>query len=335
MALRPVQPADRRFSVAPMMDRTDRHCRVLMRLLSRRALLYSEMVTTGAIRFGDVHRHLRFDAMEHPIALQLGGSDPAELAHSSRVAESYGYGEVNLNVGCPSDRVQNGRFGACLMGEPALVADCIKAMQDATVLPVTVKSRIGIDNQDSYDQFRTFIDTVAATGCSVFIVHARKAILKGLSPKENREIPPLHYEFVERLKAERPELNISLNGGLNTLDESVPHLAWADGVMLGRAAYNNIALLADVDRVIYGDPAPSPDRFAVLESYIAYMAREMAAGEPFWAMARHAINLFQGLPGARGWRRHLSETGARRDAGIDVMYRALDHVTEPRYLAAS
>ena len=326
---------DRRFSVAPMMDRTDRHCRVLMRLLSRRALLYTEMVTTGAIRFGDVERHLRFEAMEHPVALQLGGSDPAELAHSARVATRYGYDEVNLNVGCPSDRVQNGRFGACLMAEPRLVADGVKAMQDATSLPVTVKSRIGIDDRDSYDAFRAFIDTVAATGCTVFIVHARKAILKGLSPKENREIPPLHYDYVERLKAERPDLTISLNGGLQTLDDCLPHLAWADGVMLGRAAYNNMALLADVDRVIHGDTRPAPDRLNVIESYIAYMAREMALGEPFWPMARHAINLFQGLPGARGWRRHLSETGARRDVGIDVIRRALDHVTEPRYLAAS
>ena len=326
---------DRRFSVAPMMDRTDRHCRVLMRLLSRRALLYTEMVTTGAIRFGDVERHLRFEAMEHPVALQLGGSDPAELAHSARVATRYGYDEVNLNVGCPSDRVQNGRFGACLMAEPRLVADGVKAMQDATSLPVTVKSRIGIDDRDSYDAFRAFIDTVAATGCTVFIVHARKAILKGLSPKENREIPPLHYDYVERLKAERPDLTISLNGGLQTLDDCLPHLAWADGVMLGRAAYNNITLLADVDRVVYGDTRPAPDRLDVIESYIAYMAREMALGEPFWPMARHAINLFQGLPGARLWRRHLSETGARRDAGIDVMRRALDHVTATRYLAAS
>ena len=314
---------DRRFSVAPMMERTDRHCRYFMRLLTRRTLLYTEMVTTGAIVFGDKDRHLAFDLNEQPVALQLGGSDPAALAECAEIGAEYGYNEVNLNVGCPSDRVQNARFGACLMAAPKLVADCVRAMRDRVGIPITVKCRIGIDDQDDYDAFRTFVDRVADEGgCETFVVHARKAILAGLSPKENREIPPLKYDYVYRLKDERPGLEVIINGGINSLDESVEHLQHVDGVMMGRAAYQNLSLLAHVDRLIFGGEDPSTHISDTIESFMPYVERELAKGVRLNSLARHLIGLFQGVPGARAWRRYLAENAPRTGAGANVIREA-------------
>ena len=296
------------MSVAPMMDWTDRHCRYLHRLLSRHALLYTEMVTTGALIHGDVERHLRFHAEEHPVALQLGGSEPADLAHCASVGEQWGYDEINLNCGCPSERVQRGAFGACLMNEPQLVADCVKAMVDVVQVPVTVKHRIGIDKDESYAFVRDFIGTVADAGCKVFIVHARNAWLKGLSPKENREIPPLRYAVVRQLKQDFPHLTIAINGGFNTdalVQEELQHL---DGVMVGREAYHNPWWLARWDALYFGAPETTLTREAVEAAMVEYMVREAAEhGTHWYSIARHMLGLRHGLPGARRWRQAWSD----------------------------
>ena len=309
----------RRIAVAPMMDWTDRHDRFFLRLITRRALLYTEMITTGAVIHGDRARLLGFSPEERPLALQVGGSDPAQLAESARIAEGFGYDEVNVNCGCPSDRVQEGRFGACLMATPALVARGVEAMRRATRLPVTVKCRIGIDDRDSYEDLRRFVETVAAAGCGTFIVHARKAWLQGLSPKENREIPPLRYPEVYRLKAEFPHLEIVLNGGVTSLEAAAGHLQHVDGVMIGRAAYQNPYLLAEADRRFFGADEPPPDRHEVVERLIPYVEAELAAGTRLAAITRHILGLFQGCPGARAWRRHLAENAHRPGAGVEVI----------------
>jgi tRNA-dihydrouridine synthase A len=320
-----------RVSVAPMMDWTDRHCRYFLRLISRHVLLYTEMVTTGALLHGDRERFLAYHPDEHPLALQLGGSEPAELAACARMAEAHGYDEVNLNVGCPSDRVQSGRFGACLMAEPALVAECVAAMRGACCIPVTVKSRIGIDERDSYEDLTDFVSSVQAAGCGTFVIHARKAWLEGLSPKENREIPPLRYDVVHRLKADFPQLTIILNGGLKDLDTMAEELGRVDGVMLGREVYHNPYLLAEVDRRFYGDGHPVPSRHEVVARFLPYVAARLAEGVPLQAMTRHILGLFQGQPGARAWRRHLSENAHRRGAGVEVIEQAAALVRpEPR-----
>ncbi|MQM37705.1 tRNA-dihydrouridine(20/20a) synthase [wastewater metagenome] len=317
---------DRRLSVAPMMDWTDRHYRYLMRLITGRTLLYTEMVPAQALWHGRAGRFLHFDACEHPVALQVGGADPEQLAHAAALAERWGYDQVDLNCGCPSDRVQSGRFGACLMAEPALVAEMVAAMRAATRLPVTVKTRIGIDHQDSEAFLARFVETVAGAGCTSFTIHARKAWLNGLSPKENRNIPPLDYDRVERLRAAFPGLEVVLNGGVMDLDEAEALLARFDGVMIGRAAYQTPFVLAEADRRVFGATTPVPDRVAVAEAYMDYVAREIAAGERLSRMTRHLVGLFQGLPGARAWRRHLSEHGPRRDADAAVIADALEHV---------
>lgn len=315
-----------RVCVAPMMEWTDRHCRFFLRQISRHCLLYTEMVTTGAVIHGDRDRLIGFDPAEHPVALQLGGSDAAALAECARIAESWGYDEVNLNVGCPSDRVQSGRFGACLMAEPALVARCVGAMRDAVSIPVTVKSRIGIDDQEEWPALKGFVDTVAEAGVTRFVVHARKALLSGLSPKENRDIPPLRYDLVHRLKAERPDLTILINGGITTLDAAEEHLDTLDGVMLGRAGYQNPFILADVDRRFFGRSAGTVTREQIVERMLPYIEREMARGVPLKAMTRHMLGLFQAVPGAKLWRRHLSENAHRSGAGPDVVETALSLV---------
>ena len=319
---------DRLIAVAPMLDWTDRHYRYFIRLLSRHTLLYTEMVTTGAILRGDRERLLAHDQAEYPLALQLGGSDPAELARCARIAADWGYDEINLNVGCPSDRVQSGRFGACLMAEPDLVAACVAAMRAATDLPVTVKTRIGIDERDSYQELADFVRRVAAGGCTVFIVHARKAWLSGLSPKENREIPPLRYEIVHRLKQDFPELIIVLNGGLTTLKQVSEQLRQVDGVMIGRAAYENPYLLAEVDRRFFGSSASPPNRHQVVRALLPYLEERLRAGTPLQCMTRPILGLFQGIPGARAWRRVLSERAWRHGAGVEVVEAALERVVE-------
>jgi len=302
-----------------MLDWTDRHCRYFLRLITRRTLLYTEMVTTGALIHGDRERHLGFDLAEHPLALQLGGSSPADLAACARMAEDRGYDEVNLNVGCPSDRVQNGRFGACLMAEPILVAECVAAMKEAVAVPVTVKTRIGIDHRDSYEDLTGFVAAVTAAGCDALIVHARKAWLQGLSPRENREVPPLRYDVVERLKDDFPALPIAINGRVTTLAQAGALLTRLDGVMIGREAYQNPWVLAGTDRVIFGDSNPPPSSHGVLEDYIPYVEQNLSAGIPLNAMTRHILGLFQGRPGARAWRRHLSESAHLPGAGIEVL----------------
>ena len=308
-----------------MMDRTDRHDRFFLRLISPSVLLYTEMITTGAILHGDRDRFLRFDAAEHPVALQLGGAGSADLARCAEIAAEYGYDEVNLNVGCPSDRVQNARFGACLMKEPDVVAAGVAAMRRAVDLPVTVKTRIGVDDRDSWDDFVRFIDTVAGGGCDTFIIHARKAWLQGLSPKENREIPPLSYETVYRLKQRYPEFSITINGGITSIDEMVEHLEHVDGVMIGRAAYESPWLLAEIEQAVFGGNAPA-NREVVLDRYIDYIDREMAAGTPFYAMARHVLGLYQGERGARAWRRHISENRPRAGATGQILREAAENV---------
>ncbi len=314
-----------RFCVAPMMDWSDRHCRFFWRLLSEHALLYTEMVTTGALLHGDTARFLDYDASEHPVALQLGGNDPHALAACAKLAEQWGYDEVNLNCGCPSDRVQNGAFGACLMAKPKLVADCIKAMQDACSIKVTVKHRIGIDDMDSYEAMANFVQIIAAIGCDTFIVHARKAWLNGLSPKENREIPPLCYESVYRLKNEFPQLTIIINGGIQTLAECSEHLQHSDGVMLGREAYHNPWLLAQVDQQLFrNEDKTAPTRAQIVEALLPYIERHLQKpGGTLHHVTRHILGLYQGEPGARKFRRHLSEHAARRGATIDVLTDAL------------
>jgi len=320
---------DRRLSVAPMMDWTDRHFRYLVRLLAPRTLLYTEMVTAAALVHGDPERLLAYDAQEHPLALQLGGSDPEALAHASRLGRDFGYDEINLNCGCPSDRVQSGRFGACLMAEPELVAECVTAMREASGLPVTVKTRIGIDDQDSYEHLRRFIETVAATGCGTFIVHARKAWLQGLSPKENREIPPLDYPRVHRLKADFPRLEIIINGGIRSMDEIRAQLAHVDGVMIGREAYANPALIGQWEAALWPEPMPAHDAVGAVRAMLPYIERHLARGERLAAVTRHLLGLFHGIPGARAWRRHLSVHAPRPGAGVEVVEAALRMVAEP------
>ena len=310
---------DRRLCVAPMMDRTDRHDRYFMRRLTRRTLLYTEMISTGALLHGDVERHLRFDPSEHPVALQLGGSEPGELARCAALAAAYGYDEIDLNAGCPSARVRNRRIGACLMAEPERVAACVRAMADAAPLPVTVKTRIGIDDRGDYGFLRRFVETVAAAGCRVFIVHARKAILSGLTPKQNREIPPLDHARVYRLKRDFPELDIVLNGGVRGLDEARAHLRHVDGVMIGRAAYEDPYMLAAADREIFGVDSAPPARRAAVEAMLPYAARETRRGAPLYAIARHMLGLFRGRPGGRAWRRRIAEEATRPGAGPDVL----------------
>ncbi|MDX6916549.1 tRNA dihydrouridine(20/20a) synthase DusA [Pectobacterium carotovorum] len=312
-----------RFSIAPMLDWTDRHCRYFLRQLTGQTLLYTEMVTTGAILHGKGD-YLAYSEEEHPLALQLGGSDPQALAQCAKLAEQRGYDEVNLNVGCPSDRVQNGRFGACLMGEAALVADCIKAMKDSTSIPITVKTRIGIDDQDSYEFLCDFIQTVAERGeCDTFIVHARKAWLSGLSPKENREIPPLDYPRVYQLKRDFPALTIAINGGVKTLEEAKTHLQHLDGVMMGREAYQNPGILAQVDRELFGIDTTTPDLAGVVRAMYPYIERELSNGAALGHITRHMLGMFQGIPGARQWRRYLSENAHKPGADAAVVERAL------------
>jgi len=304
-SLQSLQP---RISVAPMMDWTTKDYRFFARLFNPNVVLYTEMVTTGAILFGDAKRHLDYSTQEHPIVLQLGGSNPQELATCTKMAEDWGYDEVNLNVGCPSDRVQNNKIGACLMAEPELVAECIHTMQKAVKIPVTVKHRIGIDDMQSYEEMLHFVDTVAATGCTYFVVHARIAILKGLSPKENREVPPLRYEDVYRLKQERPHLTIEINGGIKTFAETQTHLQHVDGVMIGREAYHNPYLLAEMGQLWNLE---APDRFNIMEQMLPYIEQRMAEGAPLSIITRHILGLFQNLPGARKWRQALSGGNAK------------------------
>jgi tRNA-dihydrouridine synthase A len=326
----------RKLSVAPMMDWTDRHERAFLRVISRRTLLYTEMVTTGAILHGDRDRLLGFDVGEHPLALQLGGSEPADLAACAREGAGRGYDEINLNLGCPSDRVQRGRFGACLMHEPELVADCVAAMIAAVDIPVTVKTRIGVDEQDSYAALQAFVAKIAAAGCRSFTIHARKAWLSGLSPKENREVPPLRYDVVYDLKRDFPDLEIVLNGGVQSLEEAAAHLARVDGVMIGRAAYQSPYVLAEADRLIFGESAAPKSREEIVADFLPYVARQRGAGVPLNSMTRHMLGLFNGLPGARAWRRCLAEEAHKPGAGPEVIEAALKHwrQTQERQQAA-
>ncbi len=324
---------DRRLSIAPMMDWTDRHCRAFHRALTSRALLYTEMVTAPAVIHGDRERLLGFDPVEHPVALQLGGSDPVQLAEAARIGEAFGYDEINLNVGCPSDRVQSGRFGACLMREPALVADCMASIREAVSVPATVKCRIGVDDQDPDISLFETVDACAAAGVEVFVVHARKAWLQGLSPKENRDVPPLDYGLVRRLKRERPHLSVSINGGIASLGEAEAHLDAADGVqldgvMLGRAAYHEPAILGQADRRLFGTDTPDTDAFDAIERYRPYMAARLADGVHLPAMTRHMLGLMHGRPGARAFRRILTVEATRSGAGLEVVDRAVEAVRE-------
>ncbi|NDL65168.1 tRNA dihydrouridine(20/20a) synthase DusA [Acerihabitans arboris] len=325
-----------RFSVAPMLDWTDRHCRYFLRLLTRHTLLYTEMVTTGALLHGKGD-YLAYNEAEHPLALQLGGSEPDALAQCARMAELRGYDEINLNVGCPSDRVQNGRFGACLMAERERVADCIAAMRSAVSIPITVKTRIGIDERDSYEFLCEFIQAVAERGgCDTFIIHARKAWLSGLSPKENREIPPLDYERVYQLKRDFPSLTLAINGGIRTLDEAERHLDYLNGVMIGREAYQNPGMLSRVDSRLFGAADPHADMEAVVEAMLPYIERELSQGTYLGHITRHMLGLFQGVPGARQWRRYLSENAHKPGAGVDVVRQALAKLSRrPAYSPAA
>jgi tRNA-dihydrouridine synthase A len=317
---------DSRFSVAPMMDWTDRHCRYFHRILSRRARLYTEMVTTGALIHGPRARLLAYHPDEHPVALQLGGSEPDDLALCARMAEDAGYDEVNLNIGCPSERVQRGAFGACLMREPDLVASGVAAMQAAVKIPVTVKCRIGVDDQDARESLFGFIERLSDAGCRHFIVHARKAWLKGLSPKENRDIPPLDYPLVHEVKRRWPQLHIGINGGITTLEACNEQLGHVDSVMVGRAAYQTPALLLDVDRMVFGSADPALSRDEALERFMPYVEGELSRGTPLHAMTRHILGLYNGLPGARIFRRHLSENAVRPGAGVEVLRQAVELV---------
>lgn len=315
-----------RFSIAPMMDWSDRHCRYLWRLISQHSRLYTEMVTTGALLHREPARFLDYNPEEHPLALQLGGSDADDLARCAILAEQWGYDEVNLNCGCPSDRVQNGMIGACLMAHPEKVADAYQAMQDKVDIEITIKHRIGIDDMDDYEGMVNFIRPIAARGCQTFIVHARKAWLKGLSPKENREVPPLEYAFVHRLKQEFPELTIVINGGIKTLDDTLMHLTKVDGVMVGREAYSNPYLLAEVDQRVFGDSHPILSRTAIAEQYIDYCVKQMDKGSRLNHLSRHILGLYQGEPGARAFRRHISENAHRDNATVDVLVDALRYI---------
>lgn len=311
-----------------MMDRTDRHDRFFLRRITRRTLLYTEMVSTGALLHGDQARHLRFDDSEHPVALQLGGSNPDELARCAALGAEWGYDEINLNVGCPSDRVQRVKMGACLMAEPRLVAQCVDAMQRASGKPVTVKTRIGIDDQDDYAFLTNFVESVAAAGCTSFIIHARKALLSGLTPKQNREIPPLDYPRVYRLKQDFAGLEIVINGGVQDLTEARAHLDHVDGVMIGRAAYENPYMLADADALIFGEIDAAPARHAVVESMLPYIDGETASGVPLHSVTRHMLGLFRAQFGGRAWRRHLGEGARRPGAGSEVVRAAADLVAQ-------
>ncbi len=316
------------FSVAPMMDWTDRHCRAFHRVLTRRARLYTEMVTAAAVLHGDRDRLLGFDAAEHPVAVQLGGSDPSDLALAARICAERGYAEINLNVGCPSDRVQNGAFGACLMRRPELVGGCVAAMKAAVAVPVTVKCRLGVDEQGP-EALEALVDAVLAAGCDALVVHARKAWLQGLSPRENRDVPPLDYDQVFALKRRLPGVPVALNGGLadwGTIAAAAPHV---DGVMVGRAAYGEPAMLLEVDARVFGDARPTRGRVEALEDYLPYVEAQLAGGVPLHAMTRHLLGLFNGWPGARAFRRHLSVEGVKKGAGLDVLREAVRHVRVP------
>jgi tRNA-dihydrouridine synthase A len=314
-----------KIQLAPMMDWTDRHCRYFMRLLSPSAGLYTEMITAAALCFGDAERLLRFDASEHPVALQLGGSEPAMMAKAAQLGEAAGYDEININVGCPSDRVQSGQFGACLMANPEKVADCVRAIREAVSIPVTIKTRIGVDDRDSYDFLLRFVDATSQAGCGAYVIHARKAILNGLSPKENRSIPPLIYDRVYRLKSDFPALDVTLNGGITDASECHQHLQYVDGVMLGRQAYQTPWLLTKLEQEFGGrKPYVVPDRHAIVRRMIPYIQSELDNGAELKHITRHMLGLFAGQPGARSWRRHLSEQAHRRGAGIEVLQKALE-----------
>ena len=318
-----------------MMEWTDRHCRYFLRLISRRTFLYTEMVTAEAVLYGNRERVLGFSPEEHPVGLQLGGSDANKLAAAAKIGADYGYDEINLNIGCPSDRVQSGRFGACLMAEPDLVAECVAAMGEAASLPITVKCRIGIDDQDAEESLDKFVDGVAAVGARTFIVHARKAWLKGLSPKENRDVPPLDYGRVARLKARRPELEIVLNGGIEFLASARAHLGEVDGLMLGRAAYADPYLLAEVDREMFGSDETPSTRLDVLDRFVPYVEAQLAQGARLNQMTRHILGLFHGQPHARAFRRHLAENAHLDGAGIDVLLAARRIVADEEHVAVA
>ncbi len=322
------QRVPRPLSAAPMMNRTDRHFRFFLRLISQHTLLYTEMITTGALLYGDRERLLAFDPRERPLALQLGGDDPEELATCARLAAEYGYDEINLNVGCPSDRVQQGRFGACLMAEPERVARAVAAMRQAVELPVTVKHRIGIDNRDSFEDLLHFVDTVATAGCDRFTVHARKAWLSGLSPKQNREVPPLRYADVYRLKQQRPELAVEINGGVGSLDETTEHLRQVDAVMIGRAAYDRPYLFADADQRVFGSHLPRSSRRQIVEALLPYVETHCRAGTPLLRLSRHFLGLFAGRPGTSYWKRFLSGNAHRPGAGPEVLEAAMGGIPD-------
>jgi tRNA-dihydrouridine synthase A len=311
-----------------MMEWTDRHCRVFLRALTKRTLLYTEMVHAGAVLHGDAERHLAHDPIEHPLALQLGGSDPGDLAEAAKTGEAFGYDEINLNIGCPSERAGAGRFGACLMAEPELVRDGVGAMIEAVDIPVTVKSRTGIDSRDSYEELSRFIETVALSGCRTFIIHARKALLSGLSPKQNREVPPLQYDYVTRIKADFPDLEIVLNGGLLSIDDALAQLPQVDGAMIGRAAYQDPWILHDADRRVFGATDGPATRHAVVDEMLPYIERQVVAGVPLPRITTHMLGLFNGMPGARAWRRRLSEEARRAGAGPETVRAAADLVPD-------
>ena len=324
---------DKTFSVAPMLDMTDRHCRAFLRLFSPNFKLYTEMVVVGSIIHGDRQRFLGFNETEHPVALQLGGSDPKKLAMCSELAEQWGYDEINLNVGCPSDRVKNAQFGACLMASPDLVSDCVKSMIDCVSIPVSVKTRIGIDDMDSYEHLTHFIQIVEKSGCRDFIIHARKAWLKGLSPKENRTIPPLHYETVYNLKRDFPELNITINGGISEIDEIAIHLEHCDGIMMGREIYQNPWKLKEIDEHFFPDEnitqlTKAKTRSDYVHAYLPYIESQLSKGIYLRHMTRHMLGLFHGQPGAKSWRRYLSTYGPRKGAGLEVIHEALKFVDD-------
>ena len=314
------------FSVAPMMEWTDRHYRYFARLITKESTLYTEMITTGAILHGQSDRFLSFDESEHPVVVQLGGSDPVDLAKSAKICEDYGYDEINLNVGCPSDRVQSGKIGACLMAEADLVARCFEAMQKSVSIPVTIKHRLGIDDMDSYQFLYDFVSTVKNSGCKTFIVHARKAILSGLSPKQNREIPPLDYERVYQLKKDFSQIDIVINGGIDRLDDAENHLKYVDGIMMGREAYHNPYILAEVDQRFYQDKKQTSSRSEIVEKILPYIEQQLSAGCRLNHITRHILGLFHGQPNGRLWRRHLSENSTKENAGIDVVLQALQFV---------
>jgi tRNA-dihydrouridine synthase A len=329
------QNQELRFSVAPMMDWSDRHCRAFHRILTRRARLYSEMVTADAVVFGPRERLLGFDVGEHPVALQLGGADPARLAEAARIGADFGYDEINLNCGCPSDRVQSGRFGACLMREPALVAECVAAMVGAVAIPITVKCRIGVDDQEPREALFGLVEAVKAAGAAAVVVHARKAWLEGLSPKDNRDIPPLDYRLVYELKGAHPDLPIAINGGIVAFDAMLEHLRHVDGVMLGRAAYQSPELLLRVDPLLFGEPAPVADAFEAVEAYTPYIVRALERGVRLHDMTRHMLGLFAGRPGARAWRQKLAMLAPARGAGLEVLREAMAQVArEPEPVVA-